>query len=129
MPNRANLRLKFLTVEERPVWDPAVRVEIRALRDHKRLAVRRLTLPSTHVFKVPAIPDPYQNFKVFAAPTLFKSGNLGTLALMDRGSKIEEREFLLLRRPQRWEARFDKWADLGRSFAGFRRVLKASQTV
>ena len=125
MPNRATLRLRFVTVERRLARDPSVRVEVRAVKNNKLLRRKSTRIPPAPAFKVPAIPDPYQNLFVRVIPANFRDTNLEPFALTDDATKT----FFLFRRPDRWAARFTRWSDLGRPFGSLRRVLNDSSRI
>ncbi len=123
---QATLRLKFLTADKKPVRDPAMRIEVCAVKNNQLVgALREGPVPPSPTFTVPAIPHPHQHLYVRVRPTRFHDTNLEPFVV----AGDETKRFHLFRRPNEWTPRFDDWADLPVSFTPYKNVLEASHDI
>lgn len=100
--------------------------EVRFLRGADRRVLQRhpdLEFPPRHVFPLPAYPQE-QNLVCEIAPRRFRHRQAGFFTLTDR--ETIKRSLTVLRLPDQWNARFERWKQLPAHFLALKTVLANS---
>lgn len=123
--NSGFLELGLVSAEGVPAADD--NVEVRFKRDNKPVdPVRALAFPPLHVFELAAFPAvSVWSFELL--PSRYRSRNGGAFALT-QGETVKRR-ITVLRRPDKWTARFTPWAALGPDFDKLKTLLASSAQV
>lgn len=122
---RGILELGLVSSEGIPAADD--NVEVRFKRDGKSVdPVRGLAFPPIHHFELAAFPEvAVWTFEIL--PSRFRPRNCGAFALTN--GETVRRRITVLRRPDKWAARFTPWASLGVDFEKLKALLDASSRV
>lgn len=128
MGNEGFFQLDLLTVENRPTNESGVSVGFHRITDPTKflVKVRDLSFPPISSFTVPAFPQADNLICDLVAPR-FRHRKSAAFTLFD-GETIA-RNFTMIRRPDKWEARFDEWNQLPNEIAPLKRILEASTNV
>src|SRR5262245_29328591 len=106
--NQGTLELTLLSVEGTPAKDPSTFVSFVRASDGREIANTTVSFPPTRRFTLPAFPQE-RAIVGLITPERYRSREVGIFTLMD-GETIT-RQPTVFRIPQKWAAKFDKWAD------------------
>ena len=126
MGNEGTLELTLLTVDTEPARDPGTFVSFLRAGDGEEIGRAKRSFPPTRVFKLPAFPQE-KAIACLITPERYRHREVGIFTLTD-GEPIA-RQPTVFKIPDRWEAKYIKWADLDDSFDALREVLDVSPEV
>jgi hypothetical protein len=122
--NQGVFELGLLDVRNRPARDSNVDVTILRASDNQALVrKKKLSFPPNKSFALPAFPQA-SNLFCDIAPSRFRIRKSAFFTLTD-GETIR-RNLTVLRLPDQWHARFDRWNDLTDHFGDLKAALDAS---
>lgn len=128
MGNEGFFELDLLTVENRPANESGVAVGFHRVSDPTKFIVklRDLSFPPNRKFTLPAFPQADNLVCDIVAPR-FRHRKSAIFTLFDGETII--RNLTVIRRPDKWNARFDEWLQLPNELLPLKRVLETSTNV
>jgi hypothetical protein len=124
--NEGTLALTLLSVDTTPAKDPSTFVSFLRTSDGREIGNATVSFPPSRRFRLPAFPQE-RALACLITPERHRHREVGIFTLMD-GETIS-RSPTVFRIPDRWNARFDKWADLGRAFEPMQACLESSPSL
>jgi hypothetical protein len=119
--NKGFFDLGLLDVRGQIAHDESTDVRFLRGRDrHVVLEAPGLEFPPRHLFELPAFPQA-SNLLCEVTPSRFRHRETGFFTLTDR--ERVSRSLTILRLPEKWNARFERWKDLPSEFAALKNLL------
>ena len=126
MGNEGTLELELLGVDAQPATDPTTFVSFRRVADGQEIGRTTQSFPPVRRFALPAFPQE-RAIACQITPNRYCHREVGIFTLTD-GETIH-RGPTVFRKPDRWSAKFVKWAGLPDTFDALTGVLEASLAV
>jgi len=128
MGNEGFVQVDLSTVEQEPTNENKVAVGFHRITDptHFLVRVRDLSFPPISTFTVPAFPQADNLVCDLVAPR-FRHRKSDTFTLFD--GKTIARNFTMVRRPDKWNARFVDWNQLPNQISPLKKILETSTKV
>jgi hypothetical protein len=126
MANQGTLEITLLGVDGNPAADPEAFVSFLRTSDGQEIGRATQAFPPTRRFLLPAFPQE-QAIACLVTPKRHRHRDVGVFTLTD-GETIK-RQPTVFRTPDRWSARFDRWADLPQDLDPLAGVLDSSPAV
>ena len=126
MSNEGFFQLSLMDVRGRPINETKVKVGFFRVADNQQIHSSNHDFPPPKVFTLPAFPQEKHRFCDVTAPR-YRMRRLENFLLTD-GEKIT-RNISLFRRPDKWNASFTLWDQLGSQFLALKDILKESSAV